>query len=80
MAKRAGLPCYRLMDTRGRMRDDGAPYEVAVARAREIAAGSPTTEAEVDSLNLVPMKYRGMDRFEGPQGRDRRHQRHRGWP
>ncbi|HRK41966.1 MAG TPA: valine--tRNA ligase [Gemmobacter sp.] len=64
VAKRAGLPCYRLMDTRGRMRDDGAPYEVAVARAREIAAGSPTSEAEVDSLNLVPMKYRGMDRFE----------------
>jgi len=64
VAKRANLPCYRLMDTRGAMRADGAPYEVAVARAREIAAGSPTTEAEVDSLNLVPEKYRGLDRFE----------------
>ena len=64
VAKRAGLPCYRLMDTRGRMRDDGAPYDVAVGRAREIAAGAATTEAEVDSLNLVPEKYRGMDRFE----------------
>ena len=64
VAKRNNLPCYRLMDTRGRMRDDGAPYEVAVARAREIAAGSATTEAEVDSLNLVPAKYRGLDRFE----------------
>ncbi|WP_103334197.1 valine--tRNA ligase [Pseudotabrizicola formosa] len=64
VAKRANLPCYRLMDTRGAMRADGAPYEQAVARAREIAAGSPTTEAEVDSLNLVPEKYRGMDRFE----------------
>ncbi|MBL8563897.1 MAG: valine--tRNA ligase [Gemmobacter sp.] len=64
VAKRGGLPCYRLMDTRGRMRDDGAAYEVAVARAREIAAGSPTTESEVDSLNLVPTKYRGLDRFE----------------
>jgi len=64
VAKRNALPCYRLMDTRGRMRDDGAAYEVAVARAREIAAGSPTNESEVDSLNLVPAKYRGLDRFE----------------
>ena len=64
VAKRNNLPCYRLMDTRGRMRDDGAPYEVAVARAREIAAGSATNENEVDSLNLVPAKYRGLDRFE----------------
>jgi len=64
VAKRASLPCYRLMDTRGRMRADGAPYAEAVIRAREIAAGSPTNESEVDSLNLVPEKYRGMDRFE----------------
>ena len=64
VAKRNTLPCYRLMDTRGQMRADGASYEVAVARAREIAAGSATTEAEVDSLNLVPAKYRGLDRFE----------------
>ncbi len=63
VAKRADLPMYRLMDTRGAMRADGAPYEVCVARAREIAAGSPTTIEEVDSLNLVPEKYRGMDRF-----------------
>ena len=64
VAKRNTLPCYRLMDTRGQMRADGAPYEVAVARAREIAEGSATTEAEVDGLNLVPAKYRGLDRFE----------------
>lgn len=64
VAKRANLPCYRLMDTRGAMRSDGAPYAEAVARAREIAAGAATDEAEVDSLNLVPEKYRGMDRFE----------------
>ncbi|MFN3606147.1 MAG: valine--tRNA ligase, partial [Cypionkella sp.] len=63
VAKRAGLPLYRLMDTRGHMRADGAPYDVAVARAREIAAGAEASEAEVDSLNLVPEKYRGMDRF-----------------
>jgi valyl-tRNA synthetase len=64
VAKRANLPCYRLMDTRGQMRADGAPYADAVTRAREIAAGSPTNESEVDSLNLVPEKYRGLDRFE----------------
>jgi valyl-tRNA synthetase len=64
VAKRHNLPCYRLMDTRAQMRADGAPYEQAVQRARDIAAGSPTTEAEVDTLNLVPEKYRGLDRFE----------------
>ena len=64
VAKRANLPCYRLMETRGAMRADGAPYGVAVARAREIAAGAVTSEADVDSLNLVPEKYRGLDRFE----------------
>lgn len=64
VAKRAGLPCYRLMDTRGAMRSDGAPYAEAVIRAREIAAGAEADETEVDSLNLVPEKYRGMDRFD----------------
>ena len=64
VAKRAGLPCYRLMDTRAQMRADGAPYADAVLRAREIAAGAAASEAEVDALNLVPEKYRGMDRFE----------------
>ena len=64
VAQRHGLPMYRLMDTRGGMRADGAPYAEAVARAREIAAGAATSEAEVDTLNLVPEKYRGLDRFE----------------
>jgi len=64
VAKRAGIPCYRLMDTRGAMRADGAPYGDAVKRAREIAAGSDASETEVDSLNLVPEKYRGLDRFK----------------
>ncbi len=64
VAKRANLPMYRLMDTRGFMRADGADYDTAVARARDIATGSPTTENEVDSLNLVPAKYRGLDRFD----------------
>jgi valyl-tRNA synthetase len=64
VAKRANLPCYRLMDTGAKMRADGAPYMASVARAREIAAGAPTSETEVDALNLVPEKYRGLDRFE----------------
>ncbi|MYM54800.1 valine--tRNA ligase [Thalassovita mangrovi] len=64
VAKRGKLPMYRLMDTKGAMRADGLPYEDAVKRAREIAAGSETSEIEVDALNLVPEKYRGMDRFE----------------
>lgn len=63
VAKRAGLPLYRLMDTRGHMRADGAPYADAVARAREIASGAEASESEIDGLNLVPEKYRGMDRF-----------------
>ena len=64
VAKRNNLPCFRLMDTRGAMRADGAGYDVAVMRAQAIAAGAPASEAEVDTLNLVPTKYRGMDRFE----------------
>ncbi|NBO21075.1 MAG: valine--tRNA ligase, partial [Rhodobacteraceae bacterium] len=62
VAKRHNLPLYRLMDTRARMRSDGAPYAEAVARARAIAAGEAASEAEVDALNLVPEKYRGLDR------------------
>ncbi|WP_323785568.1 valine--tRNA ligase [Thalassovita sp.] len=64
VAKRGKLPMYRLMDTKGAMRADGLPYDEAVKRAREIAEGSETTEIEVDALNLVPEKYRGMDRFD----------------
>ncbi|SMX32978.1 valine--tRNA ligase [Actibacterium lipolyticum] len=64
VAKRGGLPMYRLMDTKGAMRADGAPYDDAVARAREIADGATADGAEIDTLNLVPEKYRGMDRFD----------------
>ncbi|MCA1337003.1 valine--tRNA ligase [Pseudooceanicola marinus] len=64
VAKRCGLPMYRLMDMAGNMRADGNPYETCVARAREIAEGADATEMEIDTLNLVPEKYRGMERFE----------------
>ncbi len=80
VAKRAGIPCYRLMDTRARMRADGVPYaeaaEVAqrMSRAWLVAKGYATpgfaeqpfslSEAEVDALNLVPDDLRGLDRYE----------------
>ncbi len=80
VAKRAGIPCYRLMDTRAQMRADGVPYaqaaEVAgqMSRAWLVAKGyvpagfveQPFTlsESEVDALNLVPDDLRGLDRLE----------------
>ncbi|WP_136442658.1 valine--tRNA ligase [Pacificoceanicola onchidii] len=65
VAKRGGIPMYRLMDTRGAMRSDGAPYAEAAAIAMEVAQGKRTlTEAEADAVNLVPDHLRGLDRFE----------------
>ncbi len=64
VAKRAGLPMYRLMDTRAKMRADGADYETCARRAMEISRGAAFTEAEVDSLNLIPDNLRGLDRYE----------------
>ncbi|GAB4282252.1 MAG: valine--tRNA ligase [Roseovarius sp.] len=64
VARRAGIPMYRLMDTRGHMRSDGAPYAECAARAQQIARGAPWTAEEIDALNLVPDDLRGLDRFE----------------
>ncbi|MBN2741530.1 MAG: class I tRNA ligase family protein, partial [Rhodobacteraceae bacterium] len=64
VAKRNGIPMYRLMDTKGAMRDDGLSYEECAARAMEISQGAGFTETEIDSLNLVPDALRGLDRFE----------------
>ncbi len=64
VAKRGGIPMYRLMDTKGHMRDDGAPYGEAAAEAQAIANGGAFTEASVDALNLIPDDLRGLDRFE----------------
>ncbi len=65
VAKRAGIPCYRLMDTRAQMRADGAPYDEAATIAMAVAKGEKTlTEAEVDAINLVPDDLRGLDRYE----------------
>ena len=64
VAKRGNIPCYRLMDTKGGMRDDGAPYTEAAAIAQSIIEGAQLSEAEIDAINLVPNEYRGLDRFE----------------
>ena len=65
VAKRGDIPCYRLMDTKAAMRDDGAPYAEAAAIAMAVAKGEKTlTEAEADAVNLVPDDLRGLDRFE----------------
>ncbi|MFC6686800.1 valine--tRNA ligase [Jhaorihella thermophila] len=64
VARRNNIPCYRLMDTRGHMRADGAPYAEEARKAQEYARGKPFTEAEIDAINLVPDDLRGLDRFE----------------
>ncbi|WP_265530383.1 valine--tRNA ligase [Sphingomicrobium marinum] len=64
VASRNNIPMYRLMDEVAAMRTDGAPYAEAAARAVEIAKGAETNAKEVDSLNLVPDEYRGLDRYE----------------
>ncbi|MCB1369094.1 MAG: valine--tRNA ligase [Rhodobacteraceae bacterium] len=64
VAKRGNIPLYRLMDTRGHMRDDGAPYGEAAEVAMAVANGERVlSEAEADALNLVPDHLRGLDRF-----------------
>ena len=80
VAKRADIPCYRLMDTRAQMRSDGAPFAEAaqiagrMSRAWLVARGYVPagfveqpfvlSESEVDALNLVPDDLRGLDRYE----------------
>src|SRR6056297_566250 len=64
VAKRNDIPCYRLMDTRGAMRSDGAPYAEEAAKAQAIVQGAEMNEAQIDAINLVPDDFRGLDRFE----------------
>ena len=65
VAKRGGIPMYRLMDTQAQMRDDGAPYAEAAAIAMAVSKGERTlSEAEADAVNLIPDDLRGLDRFE----------------
>src|SRR6056297_2715928 len=55
VAQRGGIPMYRLMDTRAQMRDDGAPYADAAARAQEIATGAAFTIEEMTEEGLAVM-------------------------
>ncbi|MDC0660682.1 valine--tRNA ligase [Leisingera sp. SS27] len=65
VARRAGIPMYRLMDMKGAMRTDGAPYAEAAGIAMAVAKGEQTLSAnEADTVNLVPDDLRGRDRFE----------------
>ncbi|MDG1431495.1 MAG: valine--tRNA ligase, partial [Paracoccaceae bacterium] len=65
VAKRGGIPMYRLMDTKGAMRADGASYDENANLAMAVAKGEHTlAEAEADAVNLVPEDIRGLDRFE----------------
>ncbi len=64
VATRGKIPMYRLMDTKARMRDDGASYAECAAEAQAIANGAAFTITSVDALNLVPDDLRGLDRME----------------
>jgi valyl-tRNA synthetase len=65
VARRNGIPLYRLMDGTATMRDDGDPYAECAARAAGIVrTGKLPGEADVDAINLVPDEYRGLDRYE----------------
>ncbi len=64
VAKRGGIPMYRLMAMDGTMRADGEAYALEAAKAQTHAKGAEFTEAEVDAINLIPDDLRGLDRFE----------------
>ncbi len=65
VAQRAGIPLYRLMDTRAHMRSDGLPYAESARLATEIAEGRlDPAEVDIDAINLVPEHLRGLDRYE----------------
>ena len=65
VAKRSGIPMYRLMDAKANMRNDGLPYAESANMAQQILDGKKIDDHEIDNLiNLVPDHLRGMDRFE----------------
>src|SRR5210317_2339393 len=64
VAKRGNIPMYALMDTRGAMRSDGAPYADEAAKAQKIRDGEiDWDENTIAAMNMVPDEYRGLDRF-----------------
>jgi len=64
VAQRNKIPMYRLMDTKGAMRSDGAPYVEEATKAQAIIDGAEMTVNEVDEINIVPDDLRGLDRYE----------------
>ncbi|MEM8771429.1 MAG: valine--tRNA ligase [Pseudomonadota bacterium] len=65
VAKRGGIPMYRLMGWKGELREDGAPYAEEAEKAKALLDADGTPDANyVDGINLVPDEYRGLDRFE----------------
>ncbi|MEO0729504.1 MAG: valine--tRNA ligase, partial [Pseudomonadota bacterium] len=65
VARRNAIPMYRLMDDVAALRADGAPYAEEAEKAKAIVeAGGEPDPALVDSINLVPDAYRGLDRYE----------------
>ena len=65
VAKRGNIPCYRLMDWRGKLRSDGAAYVDAATQAKRLLdEGGKPDGALVETINLVPDEYRGLERFE----------------
>ena len=64
VAARNNIPCYRLMDAKAAMRADGEPYAAEAEKARAIVAGTEMTAEQIDAVNLVPDRYRGLDRYE----------------
>jgi valyl-tRNA synthetase len=63
VALRGKIPMYRLMDTQGSMRADGAPYTEEAQKAQAIIDGAQMTINEIDEINIVPDELRGLDRF-----------------
>lgn len=64
VALRGKIPMYRLMDTKGAMRSDGAPYDEEAKKAQAIIDGAQMSINEIDLINIVPDDLRGLDRFE----------------
>ncbi|WP_417668913.1 valine--tRNA ligase [Roseibium sp.] len=64
VALRGKIPMYRLMDSKGAMRADGAPYDEEAKKAQAIIEGAELTINEIDLINIVPDDLRGLDRFE----------------
>jgi valyl-tRNA synthetase len=64
VAQRNKIPMYRLMDTKGAMRSDGAPYAEEATKAQAIIDGAEMTINEIDLINIVPDDLRGLDRYE----------------